>query len=126
MLYVHLKQFVRLLIDIQLPWNNKQDMCYKAIEDRLYMEEYENPESQFSITHLNFFSDVVKELARAQLYVINKNLIEANYTRQLEQIFERLNYQEKNYGSIASYINTRTLVLHNVKKEIEYNQLSKT
>ena len=43
-LYVHLKQFIRLVYDIVLPWNNQLSMRYKAIEDKLFMEEYENPE----------------------------------------------------------------------------------
>ena len=99
-------------------------MCYKAIEDRLYMEEYENPESEFSITHLNFYSHVVQELKSAQLYSINKNLMDSNNCRQLDQIFERLNYREDR--SEYACINTRNLKLHDVKREIEYNQMSKT
>ena len=90
------------------------------------MEEYENPESEFSITHLNFYSDVVKELARAQLFSINKNLMEANKCRQLDVIFERLNNQGDTTSSLQSCINKRNLMLHNVKREIEYNQMSKT
>ena len=100
-------------------------MCYKAIEDRLYMEEYENPESEFSITHLNFYSDVVKELARAQLFSINKNLMGANKCRAMDVIFERLNNQGATKRT-GSCINKRNLTLHNVKREIEYNQMSKT
>ena len=43
-LYCTLKQFIRLVIEIVLPWNLRLEMRYKAIEDLIFMEEYENPE----------------------------------------------------------------------------------
>ena len=43
-LYGHLKQFIRLVYEIVLPWNRQPEMRYKAIEDKIFMEEYENPE----------------------------------------------------------------------------------
>ena len=43
-LYAQLKQFVRLVYEIVLPWNRQREMRYKAIEDKIFMEEYENPE----------------------------------------------------------------------------------
>jgi len=43
-LYCSLKQFIRLVIEITLPWNKRLEMRYKAIEDLVFMEEYENPE----------------------------------------------------------------------------------
>ena len=42
--YVQLKQFMRLVYEIVLPWNRSKEMRYKAIEDKIFMEEYENPE----------------------------------------------------------------------------------
>ena len=52
--------------------------------------------------------------------------MDANNNIRLDQVFERLNYQSTNDGTTAAYINTRNLVIHNVKREIEYNQMSKT
>ena len=43
-LYGQLKQFIRLVYEIVLPWNRAREMRYKAIEDKIFMEEYENPE----------------------------------------------------------------------------------
>lgn len=42
--YVQLKQFMRLVYEIVLPWNRSKEMRYKSIEDKIFMEEYENPE----------------------------------------------------------------------------------
>ena len=44
LLYCTLKQFIRLVIEITLPWNYRIEMRYKTIEDLIFMEEYENPE----------------------------------------------------------------------------------
>lgn len=47
-----LKQFGKLLKEMTVSWNKAFFMRYKAIEDKIFMEEYENPEQQFSITSL--------------------------------------------------------------------------
>ena len=70
-LYAQLKQFVRLVYEIVLPWNRKREMRYKAIEDKIFMEEYENPEQQFSITSLESYAHVAKSLEANSVYSIN-------------------------------------------------------
>ena len=48
-LFVVLKHFMLLVIAVVFPWNFKTCEWYQNIEDRIYREEYENPEIQFSI-----------------------------------------------------------------------------
>ena len=44
LLYSLLKQFIRLVYEIVIPWNKNREMHYRSIEDKIFMEEYENPE----------------------------------------------------------------------------------
>ena len=46
-------------------------MRYKAIEDKIFMEEYENPEQQFSITSLETYAQVAKSLEANSVFSIN-------------------------------------------------------
>ena len=48
-LFVALKHFILLVRAVVLPWNFKQAQRYQEIEDRIFMEEYEDPDKQFSI-----------------------------------------------------------------------------
>ena len=66
-----LKQFCRLVIEITLPWNKKTSLRYKAIEDLIFMEEYENPEQQFTITSLESYVAVAKSLEANRIFSIN-------------------------------------------------------
>jgi hypothetical protein len=69
--YVQLKQFMRLVYEIVLPWNRSKEMRYKTIEDKIFMEEYENPEQQFSITSLESYAYVAKSLEANSIFSIN-------------------------------------------------------
>ena len=93
MLYAQLKQFVRLVYEIVLPWNRQREMRYKAIEDKIFMEEYENPEQQFSITSLETYAQVAKSLEANSVFSINQNLLIVHRTDSMDHILERLNYQ---------------------------------
>ena len=130
-LYGQLKQFTRLVFEIVLPWNRKHEMRYKAIEDKIFMEEYENPEQQFSITSLESYAQVAKALEANSVFSINQNLLIVHRTDSMDHILERLNYQssrisENNVSSsfsenVSAYINTHNMKLHDINKEIEYN-----
>mmetsp|Transcript_47141 Transcript_47141/g.62414 ORF Transcript_47141/g.62414 Transcript_47141/m.62414 type:complete len:103 (-) Transcript_47141:2026-2334(-) len=43
-LFVALKHFILLVRAVVLPWNFKQASRYQEIEDRIFMEEYEDPD----------------------------------------------------------------------------------
>lgn len=61
-LFVALKHFILLVRAVVLPWNFKQSQRYQEIEDRIYMEEYEDPDKQFSIQNLDTYIYLVKTL----------------------------------------------------------------
>ena len=44
LLTLYLKQYVRMFYSLLSPKNKKHVERYQTIEDRLYMEEYEDPE----------------------------------------------------------------------------------
>ena len=59
-LALYLKQQVRLIYSF---WSQNQKLSverYQVIEDRLYMEEYEDPEQQFEIQDSANFASLVK------------------------------------------------------------------
>lgn len=91
-MYSQLKSFVRLVYEIVLPWNRKLEMRYKSIEDKIFMEEYENPEQQFSITSLESYAQVAKSLEANSVFSINQNLLIVHRTDSMDHILERLNY----------------------------------
>ena len=107
-------------------------MRYKAIEDKIFMEEYENPEQQFSITSLDIYAQVAKSLEANSIFSINQNLLIVHRTDSMDHILERLNYQSSRISedhvsgsfsdNVSAFINTRNMKLHDINKEIEYNQ----
>ena len=107
------------------------EMRYKAIEDIIFMEEYENPEQQFSITSLESYAAVAKNLDANSVFSINQNLLIVHRSDSMDHILERLNItssrmndeQTNSYmtDNTSSFINRRNLKLHDINKEIEYN-----
>lgn len=107
-------------------------MQYKEIEDLVFMEEYENPERQFSITSIESYAQVAKSLEANSVFSINQNLLIVHRSDSMDHILERLNvtsdrvtgedttqmYMSNNTGA---FINRRNLKLHDINKEIEYN-----
>ena len=70
-LYLSLRIYVKLVLQVVLPYNLKNLERYIAIEDRLFMEEYENPEQQFCIHNLNNYQTLIKTLDIATMNSIN-------------------------------------------------------
>lgn len=90
-LFCQVKQFCKLVVEITLPWNWRLEMRYKAIEDMIFMEEYENPEQQFSITSLESYAAVAKNLDANSVFSINQNLLIVHRSDSMDHILERLN-----------------------------------
>ena len=55
------------------------------------MEEYEDPEKQYSIENLNSYIDCMKMLDYNNLYSINKNLMMVHRSETLDEIVTNLN-----------------------------------
>ncbi len=106
-------------------------MRYKAIEDLVFMEEYENPEQQFSITSLESYAHVAKSLEANSVFSINQNLLIVHRSDSMDHILERLNMSSDRVtddmtqvymsNNTAAFINRCNLKLHDINKEIEYN-----
>jgi predicted DNA-binding protein YlxM (UPF0122 family) len=130
-LCVTLKYVVLLVRAVVFPWNYKKMQRYQEIEDRIFMEEYEDPEQEFSIQNLDSYIELVKILDINNLFSINQNLLSVHRTDSMDLILERLNLssqqitEEKNNqmsSNVSSYINKCTLRLHDINKELEYGQ----
>jgi len=68
---LYLKQNVRQFYAV---WNSNERKIlerYQTIEDRLYMEEYEDPEQQFEIRDSENFQILVKQIEDTKLFSIN-------------------------------------------------------
>lgn len=119
------------MVEITLPWNMRLEMRYKAIEDMIFMEEYENPEQQFSITSLESYAAVAKNLDANSVFSINQNLLIVHRSDSMDHILERLNITSSRMNeeqtniymtdNTSSFINRFNLKLHDINKEIEYN-----
>ena len=94
------------------------------------MEEYEDPDQQFWIHQAVDFNDLSKRLEDSKLFCINQNLLTVHRNDSTDQILERINIsggQNKDNRSNftnKSLINKFNLKLHDINKEIEYNQVS--
>lgn len=68
------------------------------------------------------------------MFSINQNLLIVHRTDSMDHILERLNYSSSRitqdstntnfYENISAFINKRNMKLHDINKEIEYNQMS--
>ena len=61
-LVLGLQIYIKLVIQVVLPYNLKNLKQYTEIEDRLFMEEYEDPEQEFSIQKLPNYQALIKTL----------------------------------------------------------------
>ena len=90
-LALYLKQQVRLIYSF---WSQNQKLNverYQLIEDRLYMEEYEDPEQQFEIHDSANFANLVKQIEDTKLFSINQNLLKVHRSDSMDQILDRIN-----------------------------------
>ena len=90
-LALYLKQQVRLIYSF---WSQSQKLNverYQLIEDRLYMEEYEDPEQQFEIHDSANFANLVKQIEDTKLFSINQNLLKVHRSDSMDQILDRIN-----------------------------------
>ena len=70
------------------------------------MEEYENPEQQFTITSLESYATVAKSLEANSVFSINQNLLIVERSDSMDHILERLNMtsQRKNDDTVNIYM----------------------
>lgn len=84
LLYLNLKQYIRQFIAFLVPKNKKQVERYQIIEDRLYMEEFEDPEQQFEICDSESFLSLVKQVEETKLFSINQNLLKVHRSDSMD------------------------------------------
>ena len=127
LLSLYLKQQIRLVYTF---WNHNQKEYverYQTIEDRLFMEEYEDPEQQFEIKDSANFASLVKQIEDTKLFSINQNLLKVHRSDSMDQILDRINIsggqsaEGRSNFTNRSVINKFNLKLNDINKEIEYN-----
>ena len=100
---------------------------YQRIEDRLYMEEYEDPEQQFHVKDSPNYNQLLKLTEDAKFYSINQNLVKVHRSDSIDQILDRINIsggqsaEGRNNFTNKQMINKFNLKLNDINKEIEYN-----
>jgi len=125
-----MKQHVRLFYSFWSPRNKELVERYQIIEDRLYMEEYEDPDQQFEIRDSVSFANLVKQIEDTKLFSINQNLLKVHRSDSMDQILDRINIsggqsaEGRSNFTNRSMINKFNLKLNDINKEIEYNQAS--
>ena len=80
----NLKQYMRLFYSFWSPRNKKLVERYQIIEDRLYMEEYEDPDQQFEIRDSENFTNLVKQIEDTKLFSINQNLLKVHRSDSMD------------------------------------------
>ena len=129
-LSLYLKMQVRLFYSFWAPNPKKYVERYQVIEDRLYMEEYEDSEQQFEIRDSANFANLVKQIEDTKLFSINQNLLKVHRSDSMDQILDRINIsggqsaEGRSNFTNRSMINKFNLKLNDINKEIEYNQAS--
>ena len=106
-------------------------MNYQMIEDRLFMEEFEDPDQQFNIKDFDNYQDLVDQLEKSKMLAINQNLLRVHRTDSMDAILERINVsggqaEGRNNLTNISMINKFNLKLNDLNKEIEYSEASIT
>ena len=90
-LTLFLKQRARLFYTFFYSKASKNVYRYIAIEDRLYMEEYEDPAQQFDISDSAHYDTLVKQAEDSKLFSINQNLLKVHRSDSVDQILDRIN-----------------------------------
>ena len=130
LMFIYWKQQLFLFFNFFKESKRENVKRLQIIEDRLYMEEYEDPHQQFWIQQAVDFKDLSRKLEDSKLFCINQNLLAVHRNDSTDQILERINIsggQNKDNRSNftnKSLINKFNLKLHDINKEIEYNQVS--
>ena len=106
-------------------------MNYQMIEDRLFMEEFEDPDQQFNIKDFDNYQDLVDQLEKSKMLAINQNLLRVHRTDSMDAILERINVsggqaEGRNNLTNISMINKFNLKLNDLSKETEYSEASIT
>ena len=106
-------------------------MNYQMIEDRLFMEEFEDPDQQFNIKDFDNYQDLLDQLEKSKMLAINQNLLRVHRTDSMDAILERINVsggqvEGRNNLTNISMINRFNLKLNDLNKEIEYSEASIT
>ena len=127
-LTLYIKQKARLYFTFFYSKASKNVYRYIAIEDRLYMEEYEDPAQQFDISDSAHFEYLIKQSEDARLFSINQNLLKVHRSDSVDQILDRINVSggpggRNRQDNGRTIINKLNLKLSDINKEIEYNQL---
>ena len=120
-IYLCLRLFVKLVLEVVFPYNMKKLEKFIEIEDRLFMEEYENPEQQFCVSNLPDYEQLAKSIDYQRMNSINQNLLKVHRTDSMDQIIDRLNAATGQITNSSGYINKFTLKLNDINKELEYN-----
>ena len=129
-LSLYIKMHLKLIWSFYVAKSSETYQTYQNIEDRLFMEEYEDPKQQFTIAQFGAYKDISKNIEVAKLFAINQNLLKVHRSDSIDQTLDRINVQG-NQTSIGrsnvtneSMINKFNLKLHDINKEIEYNSTS--
>ena len=83
-LVLGLRTYILLVIQVVLPYNKRNLERYIAIEDRLFMEEYEDPEQQFCIQNLPNYQALIRTLDTDTMFAINQNLLKVHRTDSMD------------------------------------------
>ena len=127
-----LKMFLRLAYQIlsqSKQWKDR--MNYQMIEDRLFMEEFEDPDQHFNIADFDNYPDLLGQLEKSKMLAINQNLLRVHRTDSMDAILERINVsggqaEGRNNLTNISMINKFNLKLNDLSKETEYSEASIT
>mmetsp|Transcript_20117 Transcript_20117/g.19080 ORF Transcript_20117/g.19080 Transcript_20117/m.19080 type:complete len:203 (-) Transcript_20117:2966-3574(-) len=118
---------IDVAIKLVIPTSVARFSFYQDVEEKLYLEEYEDPNMEFHLK--NFPSDYIsihKEILRQKKQVLNHNQMKLQRSDSMDQIVEKINKNlqgdmPKDYRD-TSMLNWFSLTFNDVNKENEYTE----
>ena len=87
-LFTALTLYVKM--QVQITWifyvstDVETNQTYQNIEDRLFMEEYEDPKQTFNISQFNSYKEVARNIEVGKLFAINQNLLRVHRSDSID------------------------------------------
>ena len=91
LLSLALKRFMILVWDIILSASSQSLETYREIENRIFFEQFEDPNQEFKISDFDYYPRLLKQLEENRLYAINQNWLKVNRSDSIDQTLDRIN-----------------------------------
>ena len=90
-LALNVKSYLKLVWYFFVSSSKDTNQTYQNIEDKLFMEEYEDPRQKFEINEFESYKNLARYIEVGKLFSINQNLLRVHRSDSIDQTLDRIN-----------------------------------